>query len=246
MTSKNGAAPFSPSDVDPNKFGSGGANIAPNQGVPAMGRVLNDLLGRVASPVANVTALQATLAADRVDGQTVLTLDTYTFWVWKATDATAADANHIAPTDLAGGAGRFVNLAVSSGSGQGQVQHVVIDIPLATIQAKTSGAAFNIGAALPANARLIRVETDVIVALTGTGPMSAAHSTIQNTGEAAGALQASTDVFTGTGFFALIGSNPYPSRGTQQLQMTITTIGGTLAAALTGHLAVGLYYTVDP
>ena len=33
--------------------------------------------------------------------------------------------------------------------GFAMLQHVVIDIPLATIQAQTSGAAFNVGAALP-------------------------------------------------------------------------------------------------
>jgi len=39
--------PYKPGDVDPNTFGSGGSNVAPNQGVVAVGAVLHDLLSRV-------------------------------------------------------------------------------------------------------------------------------------------------------------------------------------------------------
>lgn len=124
---------------------------------------------------------------------------------------------------------------------QGAVQHVQIDIPLATIIAQTSGTAFNIGAALPANARLLAAEVDVVATVTG-GTLSAVTSTIQNTGETAGAIQASHSVFAATGFFNTAGSNPYASRGTQQLQMTLTATGDTLAHATTGHLQVNLFY----
>jgi hypothetical protein len=98
---------FNLSDI-PDSFGSGGANLVPGQGVPNLRDVLRDLLSRNAAPVANVAALQATLAANRVDGQRVTTLDTYTSWLWKAADTTAADATHVAPTDVGAGAGRWV------------------------------------------------------------------------------------------------------------------------------------------
>lgn len=133
-------------------------------------------------------------------------------------------------------------LEVAEGNQAGTLQKLVIDVPLATIQAQTSGAAFNIGAALPANAKVIASELDAIATLTGTGPMTAAHATVQGSADTAGSLIGSQDVFTATGFFAGADEgNPYQSRGGQQLQMTITSVGGTLAAALTGHLAVNLY-----
>jgi hypothetical protein len=90
-------------------FGSGGSNVVPHQGVPNMRDLFRDLLSRSYLAVANVAALQATLAADRADGQQVVTLDTYTVWVWKIADATAADSAHIAPTDVGAGAGRWVS-----------------------------------------------------------------------------------------------------------------------------------------
>lgn len=125
----------------------------------------------------------------------------------------------------------------------GMLLHATIDIPLATIQAKTSGTAFNIGPALPSNARLVRSDVNVVATVTG-GSISAVTSTIQNTGETAGAIQASHSVFTATGTFDNIGSNPQPDRGGQQLQMTLTATGDTLANATTGHLQVNLYYTI--
>ncbi len=98
---------FKPSDIV-DTFGSGGSNVVPGQGVPNLRDLFRDILGRIYAPVANVAALQATLAADRVDGQQVVTLDTYTVWVWKVADATAADSTHVAPTDVGAGAGRWV------------------------------------------------------------------------------------------------------------------------------------------
>jgi hypothetical protein len=250
-TSVNGKPPFSPSDVQPiagtDTFGSGGKNFAPNQGNPSVGAVLLDLLKRIARPVANVAALQATVEADRADGMQIVTLDTYTLWVWKDADATAADANHIEPTDTSAGSGlgRWVSMAVSSGSGQGEEQRLTIDVPLATIQAQTSGVAFNLGAALPANARVSGTELNVIATVTG-GTISACHSTVQGGTDAAGSLQGSTDVFTATGTFDTAGSDPYESRGGQQLKMTLTSVGDTLAHATTGHLSVDVFYAIVP
>jgi hypothetical protein len=103
---------FQVSDIA-DSFGSGGSNIVPGQGIPNLRDILRDLLARVAAPVANVAALQATEAEDRVDGQQVTTLDTYTTWVWRAADATAVDGTHIAPTDVGAGIGRWVAVATT-------------------------------------------------------------------------------------------------------------------------------------
>jgi hypothetical protein len=131
------------------------------------------------------------------------------------------------------------------------VQSVVIALPLATIQAETSGTAFNIGAALPTNARLDAVELNVLTALSGGG-LSACHATIQNSvPETAGSVLASTSVYTGAAAVngspgAALGSNMYPSRGGQQLQMTLTAVGAALSAITAGSLSVRLFYTVQP
>lgn len=45
----NPQPPYQPGDVDPKTFGSGGANVAPGQGIPSMGDVLHDLLSRVST-----------------------------------------------------------------------------------------------------------------------------------------------------------------------------------------------------
>src|SRR5437762_9645656 len=62
--------------------------------------------------------------------------------------------------------------ASTPGTNQGELQHVTVDIPLATIQAKTSGTAFNVGSALPTNAVLRSCEVNVIQVLAG-GSISA-------------------------------------------------------------------------
>jgi len=135
-----------------------------------------------------------------------------------------------------------IMLAAFSSSATGlAVQRLTIDIPLATIQAQTSGAAFNVGAVLPANARVVDSEINVLATITG-GTIASAHATLQGGTDAAGSLIASSDVFTATGTFSPIGSNPYPTRGGQQLKMTLTTTGDTLAHATTGHLSVDIFY----
>ena len=95
---------FNVSDIV-DTFGSGGSNVPPGQGIPNLRDLFRDLLGRLYAPVANVAALQSTLAADREDGQQVVSLDTYTRWVWKAADTTAPDSAHVEPIDVAAGSG---------------------------------------------------------------------------------------------------------------------------------------------
>jgi hypothetical protein len=160
-TSVNGQGPVSLSDVTPSSYGSGGANLAPNQGgtnggVPSLGIVLAALLARLGTPVANVAALQATVAADRADGMLVVTLDSYTPWVWKAGDATAADAAHIAPTDVGAGNGRFVNLLDAETTGG--------------FQSGSSTLVAGVSPAIPAN---ITAQTKIVVSRTAANASTA-------------------------------------------------------------------------
>ena len=124
--------------------------------------------------------------------------------------------------------------------------HAVIPVSLATIQAQTSGTAFNLGPALPANANILSYDINVVTPLTGGGE-TGTTATVQNTGETAGALIASTQVTSGspTGRHLSAGSNPYAMRGGQQLQMTLTATGGTLAGLTAGSLTVDIFYTIE-
>jgi hypothetical protein len=140
---------------------------------------------------------------------------------------------------------RLMLAALYTGA-QGLLQRITVDLPLATLKTKTSTTAFNLGAALPANFRISDYDVNVIAVLAGTGPLTAATMTVQNTGETAGALIASTDIFTATGILKNVGSDPYGSRGGQQLQATITATGGTLAALTAGHVAVDIFGAVVP
>jgi hypothetical protein len=118
-TSKYGQPPFSPSDVQKTPtstpdFGSGGRSIAPNQGYPAVGPILYALLQRIGTPVANTTALAATVQNDRADGMITVTLDTYTIWIWQDQSSASPSTTVIEPTDAASrpspnaGLGRWV------------------------------------------------------------------------------------------------------------------------------------------
>lgn len=130
------------------------------------------------------------------------------------------------------------------------VQHVNIDVPLATIQAETSGTPFNIGAALPANAKLINAKLNVLATITG-GTITACKAKVQGGADTDGSIiggAAGVDVFTAANvsFGESTGSDPYVDRSGQQLKMTITATGDTLAHATTGHLSVDVFYAVLP
>ena len=135
--------------------------------------------------------------------------------------------------------------AFANTSYQATPQHLTIDIPLATIQTKTSGTAFNIGSVLPTNCKLLSAALNVLQTTTGGGA-TAVHATVQGGSDAAGSILGSTDTFTATGTFDTAGSDPYPNRSGQQLKMTLTETGGTLAGLTTGHLSVDIYYNVSP
>jgi hypothetical protein len=141
----------------------------------------------------------------------------------------------------------FVPVFVGSPACVGQVLHANIDIPLATITAQTTAVAFNLGPVLPANCRLIDYNINVLTALSG-GSATAVTMTLQGGSDAAGSLIASTSVFTGaSSVIATVGSNPYPSRGGQQLKATLTNDGTHALSTLTaGHLSLDLFYTIVP
>jgi hypothetical protein len=121
------------------------------------------------------------------------------------------------------------------------VLHATVSFTLAQLQALTSGTAFNVGPVMPANARLIDYNVNVITPLAGN---TSDTITFQGGSDAAGSLIASTSIFTGASTpFATTGSNPYPSRGGQQLKATIT--GGTALSNLTaGAISFDLFYTI--
>jgi len=228
-------------------FGAGGANLIPNAsgGSPNLRDALRALLLTNGMPYADSTALTASKAADRVDGQTVVKLDDYTRWVWEANDSTIADSFHIQPTDVGSGNGRWVreDFIEEASEGEGEIRRVSTTFNITAIQALTSGVAFNVGSALPTNARVVGVEA-VVTAITG-GTISAMHLTMQGGTDAAGSLIADSTVTAG-GTFATPGSNPYPSRGGQQLKATLTATGDTLAHATVGQVVFNVFYAVVP
>jgi hypothetical protein len=133
--------------------------------------------------------------------------------------------------------------AASQSTYAAAVQMQSIVIPLATIQAQTSGTAFNVGSALPTNARLIDAEVSVVTPVSG-GSISAVTATLQGGSDAAGSIIASHSVFTGANpLNSPVGSNPYPNRSGQQLKMTLTSTGGALSTATAGALQVDIFYT---
>jgi hypothetical protein len=140
-------------------------------------------------------------------------------------------------------------IPVLVGEAPSLVLHGTIDIPLATLQAKTSTTAFNIGPALPANIIILASDINVVTVLAGGGT-SASVAQVQNTGETAGSFlggTAGTNVFTGAPLGPVqepVGLNPYGRRGTQQLQMTVTNTGAAMSALTTGHLQVDIYYSI--
>lgn len=101
---------------------------------------------------------------------------------------------------------------------------------------------FNIGAALPANARVLGVEVNVTQILAGIG-LSVAVVTVQGPGDLVGSLVASSTLLT-TGLYGGTGTNQYLSRGGQQLTATVTLTGAFLSALTGGAFTVNVFYAV--
>lgn len=179
--------------------------------------------------------------------------------LWPAADTTVAAAAKLALKMSASQGANEAEMAavmfaaalasVRTGSGGigSMVQKLTIDVPLATLKLKTSTTPFNVGAVLPAGFVIVAADVNVIQATVGSGPLTAATLTVQNTSETAGALLASTDIFTAAGIIANAGSNPlFSGRAGQQLQATVTTTGGTMANFSAGHVAIDLYNVTAP
>lgn len=120
-----------------------------------------------------------------------------------------------------------------------------VTLNLAALQA--AGAvltnAFNVGAVLPANARVVGAEIVVGSALNGSIGFVSAVASVEGAGDAAGSLIAAASVAT-TGTKGGIGTNPYLSRGGQQITTTVTLVGINLSALTAGSLTVNIFYTV--
>lgn len=229
-------------------MGSGGSGLAPDGASCKPGddlrSKLRTILAAIFPPYADSTALTASLAKNRADGQGAFKLDDYSLWVWKNADATAADATHIAPTDVGVGAGRWVKLAfAASGTAAGEVQKFATTFNIAAIQGKTSTTAFNVGAVLPANARVVATEVLVTTPITG-GTLSACTCKVGAGTEAADAMMAAQDVFTAAGTFSDPGTNQVASRGGAQVKATLTATGDTLANATAGNITINVFYAV--
>jgi hypothetical protein len=128
----------------------------------------------------------------------------------------------------------------------GIILHATIAVPLATIQAGTSGTAFNLGPVMPANAKLLDAQINVLTALSGGGATAVTASLSGGT-DAVTSIVGATNVFTGAPSpGAAVGTNPYPGRGGQQLKMTITVTTGTQPGLTAGVLSVDVFYSITP
>lgn len=138
----------------------------------------------------------------------------------------------------------------SVGGGAGSIIRAIVDISLATIKAQTGGVAFDVGAPLPVNARLLRAELNVIDPvnniLAPPPAMMGCTAMVQGGSDSpAGSILQLTDVQT-TGMKTAPGANPYQTRGGQQLKMTLVPFMAPLSTATSGHLQLGIYYVILP
>lgn len=153
------------------------------------------------------------------------------------------------------------------GSVSGTVQKIEQTFTLAQLQAAgaVGTASFDVGALLPANARVLATEVEVDTPLSASAPYTSSTLTIESTSDA-GAGNFGTALQSGTGLnqsiigaaglygWALGGfaaqtfpNNAYITRGGQQMQVTITFGAGTTFNLLTaGQIVVRVFYAVVP
>lgn len=182
------------------QLGDGGAGLSPGDGsgpsdISKFGNLITILRSLRAAnwpQLANLAAFQATIAANRADGQMALKLDDYTQWVWKAADATAADANHIVPTDVGAGAGRWVNID-GTGGGGGAVSG---GTQVGTTAALVAGVSATINATVTASSKIYLsratvgastalgelVPTNIVAGANGTGSFKVTSATLGTPG----------------------------------------------------------------
>jgi hypothetical protein len=126
----------------------------------------------------------------------------------------------------------------------GQVPYMqTVQIPLTTLQSfVTPSQSFNVGPVLPANARLLGAEIVVNIAFTGPGLVSAT-GTVQGSTDAAGTLVTGASLTT-VQKVGNNGSNPYNSRGGQQVTVVVTLVGLNLNQLTSGNINVNLFFQV--
>jgi hypothetical protein len=132
--------------------------------------------------------------------------------------------------------------AIAPGTDLGEVQRFPVDVPLATLQAQTSGVPFSIFSvpALPSSSyKLMGAEIEIIQALAAPG----LTTTQVELGNAAtpGRIIAQTTVSGLTGFFATPGTNPFQSAA-GAIDLTVTLGVAAMAALTNGHIQVNLYF----
>jgi hypothetical protein len=128
----------------------------------------------------------------------------------------------------------------------GQVLHAAIPVGFAQIAALGASltGTITLAAALPANARLVGADVNVLTAVSG-GAIATATVSISGGADAVTSIMGATNIFTGApAFGAAIGTNPYPSRGGQALKFNFTTTTGNLNAATAGSLLFDIFYTL--
>lgn len=126
----------------------------------------------------------------------------------------------------------------------GIVLHASIAITLAQIQATTSGTAFTISPAMPANARLFEAEVVTTQTFAGGGVTAVTASLSGGTDANGTILGTGATILTAGAINGAVGSNPYQQRGGQVIKMVITNTGGTNATLTAGTLTVDLFYTI--
>lgn len=105
-------------------------------------------------------------------------------------------------------------------------------------------AVFPLFSPLPADAIVLGCEQNVRTPFTGPA-LAAATSTLEASVDTAGSLLLAASALTG-GFKAGIGTNPYQTRGGQQLQTTITVAGLVFSALTAGQITYTVFYALVP
>lgn len=116
-----------------------------------------------------------------------------------------------------------------------------IPLSLAYIQTLTSGTAFALGPVMPANAKLLDAE---VINKVGFGTITTLTASLQGGSDSAGTILAAETVYSVGVINATPGTNPYQTRGGQQIYCTLTG-GAALSTATLGSLLVNLYYTIE-
>lgn len=124
------------------------------------------------------------------------------------------------------------------------IQRLTQNITTSNLQdaGATASASFNIGSVLPANSRVLGVEVQVTQILAG-GLLVVAVVTVKGGADTAGSLLASSTLLT-TGYYGGVGTNPYLTRGGQQLTATVTLTGALFNALSSGAFTINVFYAI--